>query len=96
MGGLGYKSQHIEAFRGADNSYAMIYLPVGKEITVNTAALPKRLAAWWFNPKEGTAQQATIATGKGTVTCTPPTTGMENDWVLVLDDATKGYREPGK
>ncbi len=96
VGGLGIKGEHIEAFRGGDNSYAMVYLPIGKTITINTAALPKRLAAWWFNPKDGTAQKATATNDKGTLTSTPPTTGIENDWVLVLDDATKEYGEPGK
>jgi hypothetical protein len=26
---------------------------------------------------------------------TSPTTGVENDWVLVIDDATKNFKEPG-
>ncbi|TKK69382.1 DUF4038 domain-containing protein [Ilyomonas limi] len=95
-GGLGIKGEHIEAFRGRDNSYAMIYLPVGKTVTINTAALPQRLIAWWFNPQDGKAQQAAINTAQGTITATPPTTGVENDWVLVLDDAAKGYGAPGK
>jgi hypothetical protein len=96
VGGLGKKGEHIEAFRGGDNSYAMIYLPIGKTITINTALLPKKLVVWWFNPKDGTAQQAAVTADNGTVTSTPPTTGMENDWVLVLDDVTKGYDAPGK
>ena len=29
-------SEHATAFRAADNSYAMIYLPVGKKIEINT------------------------------------------------------------
>jgi hypothetical protein len=26
---------------------------------------------------------------------TPPTTGFENDWVLVLDDASRNFKKPG-
>jgi hypothetical protein len=96
VGDLGNKGEHIEAFRGGDNSYAMVYLPIGKTITINTAALPKRLVAWWFNPKDGTSQKATVTSNQSTITTTPHTTGVENDWVLVLDDAAKGYGEPGK
>jgi len=96
IGDIGKKGEHIEAFRGGDNSYAMVYLPVGKTIIINTAALPKRLSAWWYNPKDGTAQKATVTSGKNSITAIPPTTGIENDWVLVLDDAAKGYGEPGK
>jgi hypothetical protein len=27
---------------------------------------------------------------------TPPTTGIENDWVLIIDDANTKFKEPGK
>lgn len=95
-GDVGSKGAHMEAFRASDNSYAMIYLPIGKTVTINTAALPKRLTAWWFNPKDGKAQKAVFTEGNNALAATPPTTGFENDWVLVLDDALKNYGEPGK
>lgn len=36
------KAEHIEAFRSVDNSYAMIYLPVGKAITIATSNFNKQ------------------------------------------------------
>jgi hypothetical protein len=94
--GQGEKGEHIEAFRAADKSFAMVYLPVGKKITIKAAQLPGRIACWWFNPKDGTARQAGTIEKKETIDFTPPTTGTGNDWVLVLDDAGKAYAAPGR
>ncbi len=96
IGGTGKKGEHIEAFRAGDNSYAMIYLPIGKKITINTSGLPQKLVAWWFNPKDGTAKRFAEAENKKRMEFTPPVTGIGNDWVLVLDDAARGYEAPGK
>ena len=97
INGQGLKAEHIEAFRGGDNSYAMIYLPVGKTITVNTASVSgKEVNAWWFNPKNATAQLIGKFSRKDSMEFTAPSLGKENDWVLVVDDAGKGYKMPGK
>lgn len=92
--GQGKKGEHIEAFRGSDNSYAMIYLPVGKTITINTTNMAKQLEGWWFNPKDNNAQRIDIFAKQNEMNFTPPTTGVGNDWVLVLDDASKNYKAP--
>lgn len=94
--GQGEKGEHIEAFRSADKSFAMIYLPIGKTITINTANLPKQIVAWWFNPKDGSSQKIMATEKKAAMEFTSPTTGAENDWVLILDDASKGFKSPGK
>ena len=94
--GQGSKGEHIEAFRAADNSYAMIYLPVGKSITLNTNHMTcKEVAAWWYNPKDAAVQKIGKLERKDQMDFTSPTLGIENDWVLVIDDATKNYKEPG-
>ena len=92
--GQGEKAEHIEAFHAADNSYAMIYLPVGKAITVNTNNFGKQVIAWWFNPKDATIQKIGLKENQGTMEFTSPTSGLENDWVLVIDDAAKKYHVP--
>jgi hypothetical protein len=94
--GQGEKGEHMEAFHAANNSYAMIYLPVGKTITLKMANMPAQIIAWWFNPKDASTQQPAKLITKPTMEFTPPTTGIGNDWVLVIDDATKGYTTPGK
>ena len=96
IAGQGEKGEHIEAFHAADNSYAMIYLPVGKAITINAGKMANKLAAWWFNPKDDTTQSIGIIDKQDKMEFTTPTTGAGNDWVLVLDDTSKKYKEPGK
>lgn len=93
--GQGIKGEYAAAFRDSAGTYAMIYLPVGKSITVNTALLNKGpLTLWWFNPRNGKAQKASGKMQASSVLVTPPSTGGENDWVLVLDAAQ--YDAPGK
>lgn len=92
MAGQGSKGEHMEAFRAADYSYAMIYLPIGKTISVDMNKFSKRVTVWWFNPRNGTAQQDTTVDKKEVMEFTPPTLGVENDWVLVIDDAAKKYK----
>lgn len=56
----------------------------------------KTIRAWWYDPRTGAAK----AIGRFPKTATrefkPPTSGENNDWVLVLDDAAKKFPEPGK
>ncbi|HZE84313.1 MAG TPA: glycoside hydrolase family 140 protein [Puia sp.] len=93
--GQGEKGEHIEAFRAADNSYAMIYLPVGKTITVNTTFIPgQKILACWFNPRNATAQKIGLIDNSSSHAFTTPSLGLENDWVLILDDAQKNYPYP--
>ena len=94
-GGQGDKAEHMEAFRSSDRSCAMIYLPVGKTITLHTANLPAQITAWWFNPKDAGSQMIELAGKKDNMEFSPPTMGPGNDWVLVLDDSAKGYKAPG-
>ena len=87
--GQGNGGEHMEAFRSADGSYAMVYLPVGKAITVSTAWCKHGLTGWWFNPKDASVQVINgLVSTDGSLTVTPPVTGQGNDWVLVLDDQT--------
>jgi hypothetical protein len=93
--GQGSKGEHMQAFRSADNSYAMIYLPVGKTIAVDLSHFPTQIVAWWFNPKDAGVQKIGATENNGTLAFTAPTIGVGNDWVLIIDDAAKGYASPG-
>lgn len=95
IAGQGEKGEHIEAFRAADNSYAMVYIPVGKSITINTAYMhSKNINITWFNPRNGSTQSAINMQRKDQLQFTSPTNGVENDWVLIIDDASKNYGPP--
>jgi hypothetical protein len=95
--GQGTKGDYITAFRDEENKYCMIYLPVGKEISVDLSFIPaKQIQFWWFDPRKGNAGKPTTIEKGAVLTFNPPTIGLENDWVLVIDDASKKYSEPGK
>lgn len=97
VNGQGLKGEHIEAFRDVNGRYCMVYLPVGKTITVNASFINgRKINAWWFNPKDASVQKVGVINNNGTLSFTSPTTGVGNDWVLVLDDAEAKYEEPGK
>jgi len=51
--------------------------------------------AWWFNPRDGGATPIGEFPNSGEREFAPPGAGEFLDWVLVLDDASKGYPPPG-
>lgn len=97
VGPTGQGVEHVNATRDKDGSYAMIYAPQGQTITVDLSKISGLKAiAWWYDPRTGAA--AKVGSNFSTtarMVFTPPTSGAENDWVLVLDDESKGFRAPG-
>jgi len=88
-------SEHMEAFKSADNSYGMVYLPTGKKVTLNLQFIKgKKITAWWFNPKNNTMRKEGTFDRQDKMEFTPNATGTGNDWVLVIDDMDKGYKKP--
>ncbi len=97
VGGQGSGKEHAEAFRGADNDFAMIYLPVGKEITINTSFMRcKRVNVSWFNPKNAEVVKEDQQIRKDLMKFDAPEKGFTNDWVLIIDDAGKIFNPLGK
>jgi Protein of unknown function (DUF4038)/Putative collagen-binding domain of a collagenase len=91
--GQGEKGEHMEAFRGVGHDYAMIYLPVGKTVSVNMEFMNgKSVVAWWFNPRDASVQKVGPLARAIRMKFTPPD---GNDWVLVMDDASKNFAAPG-
>jgi hypothetical protein len=90
-------TDRIQATRASDGSYAFVYSASGRAIEVRLDSMPgKAIRAWWYDPRTGVAK----AIGRFRKTATrefrPPTSGDNNDWVLVLDDAAKKFPVPGK
>ena len=84
------------ATRDAEGRYAMVYAPVGRPFTVRMAAIRgPRVKAWWFDPRDGKAGLVGEFPNEGERSFTPPAPGELLDWVLVLDDAARGYPPPG-
>jgi hypothetical protein len=55
-----------------------------------------KVKAWWFNPRNGAAAEAGEFANDGEREFVPPDKGELLDWVLVLDDAAKGFPPPGQ
>lgn len=84
------------ATRDAGGSYAMVYVPVGRKFKVHMDKITgPTVKAWWFNPRDGQATALGEFPNTGEREFTPPDYGEALDWVLVLDDAAKGYPAPG-
>ncbi|MDF2440631.1 MAG: hypothetical protein JWN98_1615 [Abditibacteriota bacterium] len=103
VSGQGEGGTHVQATRDEKGTFAMIYVPNGQAIEVDTSKLSgARLRAWWFNPRDGKAQAAGEDAKAELRRWTPPAAtvangngGNGNDWVLVLDDAAKEFAAPG-
>jgi hypothetical protein len=96
-GDAGNGSAHISGTRDRGGAYLMIYLPEGQPVTIDMNKLSGTAAiGWWYDPRTG---KATRIEGTFPTNCperfTPPSNGRGNDWVLVLDDASKAFAEPG-
>ena len=95
--GQGEKDKYVTAFRDKNNSYCMVYLPVGNKVLLDLSFMAgKEITVWLFNPRTGSASKPITFSKNEVKDFIPPETGDQNDWVLVIDDASKKYSEPGK
>ncbi len=84
------------ATRDTDGTYAMVYAPAGRDFEVRMDVIRgPEVVAWWYNPRNGSAERIGMFSNTGTQTFSPPDPGENLDWVLVLDDASIGYGAPG-
>lgn len=85
-----------QAALAADGSFAMIYLPLGTSVTVKMSKLTAtEIKASWFNPRQNSSEKIGIFPKTADVLFVPPHTGRNNDWILVLDDASKTFPRLG-
>lgn len=88
----------IRATRDAHGAYAMVYTGKGDTFTVDLAKLAgASLEAWWYNPRTGRSSAPwQFANTKATMSFDPAgSPSRTNDWVLVLDDASRDFGTPG-
>jgi hypothetical protein len=63
-------------------NWRMVYIPDGQSVTVY---LSNNVTAKWFNPRNGqTIPIGNIAMNTGSHVFTPPETGADKDWVLII------------
>ena len=86
-------SERIQATRG--NDYAFIYTAEGKSFTILLNKIEGNiLKAYWYNPRDGKTIDLDSVENKGTKKFIPPSSGYGQDWVLVMDNASKNYPKP--
>ena len=78
-------------------SYAFIYTYTGRAFDVSLGKITgEKVKAWWYNPRDGSAELLGHFANKGVRSFDPPGQQQNgNDWVLVLDDAAKNFSKPG-
>jgi hypothetical protein len=90
--GQGEGENHIQAARAEDGSFLIAYLPHGRPVGIDLTKMSgKKIVAHWYGPRAGTWQEIGSFASSGTREFFPPSVGDRTDWVLVLDDADKGY-----
>ncbi len=88
-------TERIQAIRGPDHLF--VYTASGMAFTVNLGRISgPRVRGHWYNPRNGTSTDLGAFDNSGTREFTPQYEGLGSDWVLVLDDASKGYAAPGR
>ena len=87
----------IRAARSSDGSFAIVYSPRGESFTLDKSVVKAETQRQaWFDPRYGVAYVNQEPDGQGIQTYTPPTSGRNNDWVLIITDRAKEYRLPGE
>lgn len=93
----GTGTRRFAAMRDTDGAWAMVYVPVGRPFRVNLDVLTgQEVTAWWFDPRNAESRIAQVFRQKGEAEFQPPAAGELLDYVLVLDDASKGFGAPGR
>ena len=87
-------ANHLQATRG--KNYVFIYSPNGLIIKVKMGRISgENVKAYWYDPRQGTASYLGEYSNLGVESFAPPSSGRNNDWVLVLDDSSVNYPKPG-
>ncbi|MBV9391294.1 MAG: glycoside hydrolase family 140 protein, partial [Verrucomicrobia bacterium] len=93
----GRGTKRMVATRDQDWSYAMIYLPASRQFSVRAGQLAgSKLHVWCFNPRDGFCIDLGQIPKPEVLEITPPEAGENLDWIMVLDDANRGFKPPGQ
>jgi hypothetical protein len=78
------KGEHVEATRDANGSYALVYFPLSRSITLKLDGFAgSKLSTAWYDPRTSVSTPIGVYPARGMQTFTPPAQGP--DWVLMLD-----------
>ncbi|MCF7668836.1 MAG: glycoside hydrolase family 140 protein [Verrucomicrobia bacterium] len=87
---------HCVAARASDGGFILAYTPYGETLDINLAPINgDAVQAYWFNPRNGESTRIGEFKADGSRKFSPPSDGRGNDWVLILDDASRNPPPPG-
>jgi hypothetical protein len=77
---------NIRSIVADDQSFILLYLNKGQNVSVNAAKLARPGTAFWFDPREGTMEKIQSIDNKGIHSFDPPGEFGQagNDWILIL------------
>ena len=87
-----------------DKGFGIIYIPTGRTFNVNLPAISGDITCWWYNPSTGAiCNQSGKETRKPFKTISRQkkinnaqfVSPSGQDWILILDDASKRLPPPG-
>ena len=86
-------SERVQATRGKD--YAFIYAAAGSPFSIHPGKITgTKLNVSWYNPRNGEVKKQDAISNNIQHKFIPPTSGYGQDWVLILDDASKNFPMP--
>jgi hypothetical protein len=84
----GSGNTRVQAIKSSNGLYSFVYVTDGHPISINSSKMAAgQIKSSWFNPRTGVYTFISQSTNTGAVmNFTPPTSGVGNDWVLVLEN----------
>jgi hypothetical protein len=76
---------HIRAAIAEDKRFAMVYLAKGQTVNLDLKGFDNLKRIIWFNPRDGKFKKAGKIKNHGILEFTPLSSGIGNDWMLVLE-----------
>jgi hypothetical protein len=80
------RMDRMQATRGSDGGYAFIYISSDKPVRIQMDKISGDVVkASWYDPRTGTSKVIGRFPSEGIQSFVPPSSGNDNDWVLVMD-----------
>jgi hypothetical protein len=94
LSGTGTGETYVSAASTSEGETMIAYIPRnGEPVQIDMNRITgRRLYAWWYNPRNGEATLIGRYPSKGRRVFQKPD---EQDWILVMDDASAGLAVPG-
>lgn len=91
---------HVQATRDGtanakDATYLMVYFPTKQQALIDATVIAgEKLNSWWYNPRTGESTRIVENAVNHVAPFVPPADDSGPDWILIIDDASKGYKAP--